>query len=326
MSEAPKKVVVMGGGTGIYPVVSALKELPVDITTIVAASDSGGSTGRIRDEFGFPPVGDLRQSLAALAQDRGQEWIRKILLYRFTKGKGLTGHNLGNLILTALQDMTGSTTQALTIAEQIFRLEGKVIPVTEENVQLKIQYEDGSAVTGEHSLDSDSIVNKKITGVSLIPKCHINPFAAEAIKNADLIIIGPGDYYASLMAVLVANGMEQAIRQSSARIMYVVNLMTRSTQTSNMTARDHVEGIEKVLGKNVSHIVINSTPIPEMVLHAYAAENEFPVLDDTHSDSRTIRVPLLEELLFQKSETDTAHRSLLRHNRDKLKTVLEQVL
>lgn len=326
MKSLQKKVVVMGGGTGIYPVVSALKELTVNIATIVAASDSGGSTGRIRDEFGFPPVGDLRQSLAALAQDEGQEWIRKILLYRFTKGEGLAGHNLGNLILTALQDMTGSTTEALQIAEKVFRLEGEVIPVTEENVQLKIMYEDGTEVIGEHSLDSNARINKKITAVSLVPDCQLNPIAADALKNADLIIIGPGDYYASLMAVLVADGVSAVVQQQSSKIMYIVNLMTRSTQTTNMTAKDHVQGIEQVLGKNVDHVIINSAPIPREILTAYAAENEYPVIDDLGDDSRVIRYELLEEQLFQKQAADTAHRSLLRHNQEKLKTVLESLL
>ena len=137
------KVVVIGGGTGIYPVTTALSRLDVSIATIIAVSDSGGSTGRIRDEFGFIPVGDLRQSLAAAAHGDGQEWIRKLLLYRFDKGEGLKGHNLGNLILTALQDMTGSTTEALAKAEDIFKLKAKVIPATENNVDLEIEYEDG---------------------------------------------------------------------------------------------------------------------------------------------------------------------------------------
>lgn len=316
----------MGGGTGIYPVVSALRELSVDIATIVAASDSGGSTGRIRDEFGFPPVGDLRQSLAALAQEEGEEWIRKILLYRFNKGEGLAGHNLGNLILTALQDMTGSTTQALQIAEKVFRIEGEVIPVTEENVHLKITYEDGTEIVGEANLDADTIINKRISQVQLIPNSPLNPAAREAITSADLIIIGPGDYFASIMAVLVADGMKQAIKNSHAKLVYVVNLMTRSTQTSNMTAQDHVTGIEAALGKAVDTIVINTDPVPDQVRKTYAAEHEYPVVDDMINDNRVIRAGLLEQELFKKTETDTAHRSLLRHNQDKLKSLLQQVL
>lgn len=326
MNSLVKKVVVMGGGTGIYPVVSALKELPTDISTVVTASDSGGSTGRIRDEFGFPPVGDLRQSLAALAQSEGEEWIRKILLYRFDKGAGLKGHNLGNLLLTALQDMTGSTTKALQIAEKIFRIEGEVIPVTEENVQLKISYEDGSHVMGEHTLDEDIESPKKIISVSLEPACKLNPSAAVAIKQADFIIIGPGDYYASLLAVLVADGVKEAMNLSSAKILYAVNLMTRLTQTSEMTASDHVKGIEEVIGKPIDYILLNSEEIPPAILEKYAAEKEYPVVDDCEMDKRAIRAPLLEDTVFQQLANDTAHRSVLRHNQSKLKQVLQKIL
>lgn len=316
----------MGGGTGIYPVVTALKELPVKISTIVAVSDSGGSTGRIRDEFGFPPVGDLRQSLAALAQDDGQAWIRKILLYRFEKGTSLQGHNLGNLILTALQDMTGSTTQALQIAEKIFRLEGDVIPVTEENVQLKINYSDGSSATGEHILDNNQAVGKKIKTVSLIPNGKVNPVATAAIQAAHLVIIGPGDFYASLMAVLVANGMKTVLTNCSAKVVYVLNLMTRSTQTSDMSAADHVKGIETVIGRNIDQVVINASTIPKPILKLYAAENEYPVKNDLTTNQRVIMAPLLEEELFIQSHNDTAHRSLLRHSQEKLKQVLVKLL
>jgi uncharacterized cofD-like protein len=321
-----KKVVVMGGGTGIYPVVSGLKVLPVDLSTIVSVSDSGGSTGRIRDEFGFPPVGDLRQSLAALAEEEGGDWIRKVLLYRFEKGVTFKGHNLGNLILTALQDMTGSTTKALEIAEKIFRLNGNVIPVTEKSVQLKITYQDGSQVVGEHILDSDAAANKKIKAVSLEPPAPLNPAGAAAIQKADVIIIGPGDYYASLMAVLVATGIPEAFAASKARILYVVNLMTRSTQTSGMSAADLVSGIEKTIGKPVDHILINADPIPQAVLDRYAAESEYPVTDDLQDDQRVLRRPLLDEVLYQQPSSDTAHRSLLRHSRQKLQQVLEHII
>lgn len=320
------KVVVMGGGTGIYPVVSALKELSTDIATIITASDSGGSTGRIRDEFGFPPVGDLRQSLAALAQSEGEEWIRKILLYRFDKGEGLKGHNLGNLILTALQDMTGSTTKALQIAEKVFRIEGQVIPVTEENVHLKITYQDGTEVIGEHTLDMESAHEGKIAKVSLEPSCQLNPAAAEVIANSDLIIIGPGDYYASLMAVLVADGLKEAVQQSSAKVVYAMNLMTRLTQTSDMTAVDHVKGIEEVIGKKIDFIIMNSEEIPPVILEKYAAENEHPVVDDLGNDPRVHRVPLLDDIPFQQQANDTAHRSVLRHNQAKLKQVLQSIV
>lgn len=319
-------VVVLGGGTGIYPVVSAFSKLHVSLATIVAVTDSGGSAGRIRDEFGFPPVGDLRQSLAAIADPISQAWISKILLYRFSKGTGLKGHNLGNLILTALQDMTGSTTEALDIARTIFHLKGRVIPVTENPVNLEITYADGSVAVGEHILDEDTPELRPIDHVRLIPDAPLNPLVERTLASADLIIIGPGDYFASLQAVLVAPGMKAAFKKVKAPIAYIVNLMTRHTQTHDMTAAQHAMGIEKSIGKKLTHILCNNELIPPEVSARYAAEHEFPVVDDLGTDSRVMRIPLISELIQEKDSTDTCHRSLLRHDEAKLLQVLQTLI
>ncbi|MFZ1721968.1 MAG: gluconeogenesis factor YvcK family protein [Microgenomates group bacterium] len=319
-------IVVMGGGTGTFCVITALKQLNVNITSIIAVSDSGGSTGRIRDEFGFQPVGDLRQSLAAMADPNGQEWIKKILLYRFSKGSGLKGHNLGNLILTALQDMTQDTTAALEIAEKVFNLKGTVIPVTTQTVDLKIVYADGSSVLGEHILDEVSAEYKKIDHVTLVPDCALNPRAAEAIGEADLVVIGPGDYYASLMATLVVNNLKGTFAKSSAKIVHIVNLMTRRTQTHGMSAKNHVDGIENAIGKPLDFTVVNSSEIPTETLRLYKKANEFPVVDDLGADESIHRADLLSEDLIQKPQNDSSYRSLLRHDPSKLKIVLEKIL
>ncbi len=330
MPNHKPKVVVMGGGTGIFPVISALKQLDVDICSVVAVSDSGGSTGRIRDEFGFQPVGDLRQSLAALAENEAGNWIQKILLYRFDKGTGLVGHNLGNLLLTALQDMTGDTTKALEIAEKVFRLDGSVVPVTRETVDLKVNFVDGSSEVGEHVLDLErSEMNedpKKIKNVELTPTAQLNPTAAEEIKMADLVIIGPGDYYASLMAVLAPEGVKQVLAEASGKVMYIVNLMTRLTQTPDMSAQDHVKGIEKAIGRQIDLVLMNSQAIPEELVAVYAQEHEFQVEDDLGDDGRVIREPIISDAVIVKSATDTAHRSFLRHDSQKLVRVIEKVL
>lgn len=326
MIHKKPRVVILGGGTGIFPVVSAFSQLPVSVNTIVTVADSGGSTGRIRDEFGFPPVGDLRQSLAAMADPVSQEWISKILLYRFSKGTGLKGHNLGNLILTALQDMTGSTNEALTIAKTIFHLKGKVIPVTDSPVNLEITYKDGSVAVGEHVLDDDTPLLRPIDHVRLVPDAPLNPLVPKTLAGADLVIIGPGDYFASLQAVLVAPGIKQAFSHVRAPIVYINNLMTRHTQTHDMTASQHAKGIEKCIGKKLTHIVLNSEPIPEDVKARYAKEHEFPVNDDFGTDARVLRVPLISPQIIEKDSTDTTHRSLLRHDQDKLLAVLQTLL
>lgn len=320
------KVVTMGGGTGTFPVVTALKLLDFEISAIVSVSDSGGSTGRIRDEFGFQPVGDLRQSLAALADMKSQKWIQKVLLYRFSKGTGLQGHNLGNLILTALQDMTGNTTESLEIAEHIFDLEGSVIPVTASNVSLQIHYEDGTVAVGEHILDNETEKPKKIKTISLIPECTTNPPAKQALLEADYIIIGPGDLYASLLSTLVVSDVKEIFSQVTGKIIIMSNLMTRLTQTHNMTAKDHVTVIEEALGRKVDYVIVNNQPIPSEVLQQYSESNEFSVVDDLGTTSHIVKADLLLDQMIFKEKNDTAHRSLLRHDAKKLKSVFEKIV
>lgn len=324
-NSSHKQVVIIGGGSGIFPVTSALRHLDVDISTIINVADSGGSTGRIRDEFGFQPVGDLRQSLAALAEEEGEEWIRKLLLYRFSKGKGLKGHNLGNLILTALQDLTGNTSEALYRAEQIFRLKGNVIPATEDVVDLKIEYQDGTTAVGEHILDDNENV-KPIKRVSLTPEAQINPYAVEVIEEADVIIIGPGDFYASLMATLSPKGTRDAFGKTNAKIVYIMNLMTRLTQTKDMTANDHVQAIEDQIGRKIDTIIFNSQEIPESILETYAQSGEYPVVNDLGDDPRVHKAKIISEQVFVKNYQDNTHRELLRHDSKKLLAVLSKII
>lgn len=319
-------VVVMGGGTGTFSVVAALKKLPVAITTVIAVSDSGGSTGRIRDEFGFQPVGDLRQSLAALAENSEENWIQKLLLYRFEKGDGLKGHNLGNLMLTALQDMTHNTAAALRIASSIFRLKGNVLPVTDANVDLKIHYTDGTTALGEHILDENPEHPKKIDHVTLRPSCSLSTDAKNAIKNADFIIIGPGDYYASIMATLVVDDIPATFAKTKATIIYITNLMTRKTQTHGMSVKDHVLGIEKVIKKKLNVILVNTSKISDEALALYALEEEYPVIFDMSDDPRIVTKKIANETIVQKSANDTAHRSLIRHDTKALQKALKEIL
>jgi uncharacterized cofD-like protein len=321
-----KKVAVMGGGTGTFPVISGLRHFNAEVYSIITVSDNGGSTGRIRDEFGFQPVGDLRQALAALAEDEGQEWIRKILLYRFDRGKGLEGHNLGNLILTALQDMTGDTTEALKIAAKIFRIQGKVIPVSREVVDLEIKYEDGQVVVGEDALNYNGENPKKIIQVKLIPFAKVNAEAAHAIQSAEVVVIGPGDYYASLMPTLIPEGIKEVFASSQAEIVYIVNLMTRHNQTHGMTAKDHLQGIETAIGRPVDTIIMNSMPIPKQILQVYAAEQEFPVVDDLEGDTRVVRAEVISQEMYQAQPQDALHRSVLRHDPDALGKILKKIL
>lgn len=320
-------IVLIGGGTGTSVVVNGLKEHPVNITSVVSVADSGGSTGRLRDEFGFQPVGDLRQSLASLARDDSQDWIRKLLLYRFENGNGLKGHNVGNLILIALQDMAGSTARALELAQKIFRIEGTIYPVTTTNVDLVIEYADGRVVVGEHLLDEYQTKNPQpIVKVGLSPRAHIYNKARKALKEADLIVIGPGDYYASLMAALSVIGMSNAIKNSKGKVVYISNLMTRITQTHGMTAQDHVKGIAEIIGKELDYTILNSDQIDKKILRAYAADQEYPVIDDLPRNKQVIRRKIAQNVPYEQNKNDKVKRSLLRHDSQKLAKVLIDLL
>jgi len=321
-----KNIVTIGGGTGTSVVLSALKKIPhLDLNAIISVSDSGGSTGRLRDEFGFLPVGDLRQALAAMASNGHNDWIRQLLLYRFEKCEGLKGHNLGNLILTALQDMSGSTVNALEIASKIFRLRGAVIPVTTQDIQLVTKYENGDVKIGEKALDEEN-GGIKIVKMTTKPMAKIYKKAAEVIKDASYIVIGPGDLYASIMANLVISGVPEAVKKSKAKVIFIVNLMTKYTQTHRMSAKDHLSLIENSIGKKVDLILMNNAKIPKDIENVYLADNEYLVVDDLSDDKRVIRANLVKPVKIEKSRCDTVHRSYLRHDSKNLEMVFRKII
>jgi uncharacterized cofD-like protein len=307
-------VVVIGGGTGTFVVLSGLKHYPLNLTAVVSVADSGGSTGRLRDEFGFQPVGDLRQALAALAQNQPNTWIQDLLLYRFRQGSALAGHNLGNLILTALQDLSGSTAQAVEIAHNIFRLHGHIYPSTIQKVDLVVEYSDGSFVIGEHHLNSHEPGGKKIRKVRLSPSASLYPAVKTSLDQADLVVLGPGDIYASIMPNLVVKGMKPSLQKTPAKILYIVNLMTSFTQTHNLTAKDHVSVIESAVGRSLDYIIVNRTPISASLLKAYQKQHEFPVIDNLGNDPRVIRSSLITAAKVKPLAGDQIIRSYLRHD------------
>ncbi|EKE00155.1 MAG: hypothetical protein ACD_22C00083G0009 [uncultured bacterium] len=326
--RAKKKIVVIGGGTGTSVVLSGLKKVYVDLTAIISMADSGGSTGRLRDQFGFLPVGDLRQSLAALARENDQSWIRDLLLYRFQQGEGLKGHNLGNLILTALQDLSGSTPKALDIAGKVFRLEGNILPVTTDKVDLVIEYTDGSFVIGENNLNPCEEGGKAIKRVRLSPQAKLNPQAEKALCEADMIVAGPGDLYASILPNFVVKGMKKAMQETKAKIVYIENLMTRHTQTHGYTAKKHVDVVRKYMGRYPHVVIVNSEMIPDEVLKAYEEEKGYPVINDLKSqkDYKIIDGKFYSIALTKANGADSIKRSLLVHDKVKLTECLLELL
>lgn len=327
-----KKIVVIGGGTGTAVVLNALKDLPeFSITAIVVVSDNGGSTGRLRDEFGFLPVGDLRQCIAALASGENEEMIRKLLLYRFDEHSSLNGHNLGNLILTALEDLSTSPGKAIETAAKIFRTSGTVLPISEDNVDLAIEYEDGQIRIGEKNLDDPQFGGKKIKQIRYTQPATIYSKAKTAIVTADIILLGPGDLYGSLLANTLVTGFAEALQQNQQRggkFCYISNLMTHFSQTNQMTLQDHVREIERYCQRAVDLVLVNTQPIKQDILERYRKMNEFPVIDDLAPQSLhplVWRGDLITSHLIQAEKNDPTLRSLLRHDKKKMQKVLSNL-
>ncbi|MEA2056433.1 MAG: gluconeogenesis factor YvcK family protein [Patescibacteria group bacterium] len=324
-----KQIVVIGGGTGTSTVLSGLKKYnDLDLTAVFVVSDSGGSTGRLRDEFGFLPVGDARQCIAALADGEYQEDVKKVLLYRFGKGEGLKGHNLGNLILTALEDIEESGGKAIETAANIFNTKGKVFPITEANIDLVITYADGTVKIGEHNLDDESFGGRKIINIKVSSHAEIYDKAKQAIMNADLVVLGPGDLYGSLLPNTLIKGFKEAISQRKGKFVYIVNLMTHFSQTHEMTAQDHLDEVIDYSGVTPDAVVVNEGKINDKVKKLYADKKDYPVVNDLKKESKfkIVNQNLVEEKFFKQNPNDKLRRSLLRHDRDKLAKLLYQLV
>lgn len=327
-----KSVVVIGGGTGIYPVLRGLKKYrDIDITAIITMADSGGSTGRLRDDFGQMPVGDVRMALAALSADidNHDELLRELFLYRFNKGEGLDGHNLGNLLLVALTDMLGSELEAVKVASRILRIRGKVLPVTEQRINIVAEYDDGVVIEGEHQIDEPSKdrFEHHIAKLSSKPEAKITREAQKAIEGADLVLLGPGDLYSSLLANCVIEGVPNAITQSKGTFAFISNLMTSQGQTHGMTVSDHVSEVMKYTGRTPDTVIVNTGEVPEHLLIKYAESFQFPVVDDSEKlECAVIKENLLDTQEVVKKAGDVLQRSLVRGDADKMAATVHSLL
>ncbi|USN91817.1 MAG: YvcK family protein [Candidatus Nomurabacteria bacterium] len=330
-----KNVVVIGGGTGTHTVLQGLKQHHdrINISAVVTMADSGGSTGRLRDEFGYLPVGDVRMALVALASevDEHEELLRKLFMHRFERGGDLSGHNFGNLFLVALTDILGSEEEAIKVAGKLLRVMGTVVPVTTEKINLVATYDDGVVVVGEHDIDEPvkNRVNNSIVNISVTPRATISDSAKKVITEADLLVLGPGDLYTSVLANCVVAGVREAIGKSSAKVVYVSNLMTKNGQTSGMGVKEHVSEIVKYTSREIDYLVVNNTFLPENLLKNYARSQEFPVLmnvDPQRVSFKVIATDLLSSAKVEKVNGDVLRRSLIRHDPKKLASVLLDIV
>lgn len=254
--EVPR-IVVIGGGTGVFTVLSGLKKYPVRLSAVVTMADDGGSSGVLREEFGILPPGDVRRALVAMAP-ADNKLLSNLFNYRFQEG-GLTGHSFGNIMLTALERLTGSFEQAIKESAYLLGARGEVFPVTLDTVRLCAELEDGTLVKGETNIDIPKYDSRlKITRVFFDTPARINPRARAAILAANLIVIGPGDLYTSILPNLLVNGVSEALRRARAKKVYVVNIMTKQGETSGFTAADFIAVIEEHCGHHtLDHVLIN---------------------------------------------------------------------
>ncbi|HSX39349.1 MAG TPA: gluconeogenesis factor YvcK family protein [Candidatus Saccharimonadales bacterium] len=319
------KVVVIGGGTGTFVVLSGLKNYPVDLTAIVTMMDSGGSTGRLRDQLGVLPPGDLRQALVALSSS-DKIW-RDLFAYRFDAGD-LNGHNFGNIFLSALEKITGSINTGLNLAEQILDTRGSVIPVTLDKSHLCVRLKNGNIIEGETFIDEVHVKRVPIENCFLKPQALPNPTALKAIEQADFIIFGPGDLYTSIIPNFLVTGIAATIKLSKAKKIFVSNLMTKFGQTDHYKISTHLAEIHKYLGANVVDLVmVNSAKPNKQLVDWYKKSGDVSmVTDDLPKNSKkVIRGDFLSETKYEQSLADRLKRSLIRHDSEKLAKALVDI-
>lgn len=275
-----KKVVVLGGGTGMSILLRGLKQYPIDITAIVSVCDDGSSTGILREEFNIPAVGDIRRVLVALSET--EPLVMELFNYRFHTTSDLDGHTVGNLLLTAMTEITGNLSDGIESLSKVMNLKGKVVPLTEDNITLMAEMEDGNIVEGEHNI---TVAKNQIKRVYYKEDPSPTSDAIKAIEEADLIILSMGSLFTSVIPNLICDKVVNAIENSSAKIMYICNMFTQPGETDDFTVTDHVKMLNKYLGKRKVNVVIaNNGEINKLLAEKYeTTEQKDAVRYDTEN-------------------------------------------
>lgn len=287
-------IVVIGGGTGSYTVLRGLKRHTSEITAVVSMFDSGGSTGVLRDEFGILPPGDVRRCLLALSPEEAQtKVLRELFNMRFESQGSLGGHSFGNLLLTALTKISKDEAEAIQKAAQLLQIRGQVLPVTLDNRTLCAELPDGSVVKGETNIDIPKHDHSlRINRIFLDKPAVAYPAVLNAIREADLIVLGPGDLYTSVLPNLLVDGVSKAVAESDAVKVYVCNLMTKPGETTGFAASDFLSEVTRYLGgRPVDFIVCNDKLGSHDLLARYARQLAFPVaIDKDAIDAMGVRL------------------------------------
>lgn len=323
MNTKKTKIVTIGGGSGQFTLLSGLREIDgIDITAVVSMVDSGGSTGRLRDELGILPPGDILKCILALSPY--QNACRSILLKRFKKDRRLAGHSAGNMLLTMLSRYTGNFPAGVTALAEILEVDGHILPVTLDRATLVAELTNGQRIYGEEAIDLPrGTQREQIKNVFLVPHHHsdisVYPPVLNAIEKADYIFLGPGDLFTSIIPNLIVPGVKQALAETRAKIFFIINIMTKFGETHNFMGRDFVIKLEECIDRRLDGIIGNNQEPSGQILTKYLEQKSSFVKIYTDHDFWKERTIFLENLIDE-------HASIVRHNPLKLAKVIEQII
>ena len=311
------KIVALGGGTGLSSLLRGLKHHSSNLTAVVTVADDGGSSGRLREELGVLPPGDIRNCITALAKE--ENLVTQLFQYRFAAGGGLEGHSFGNLFLTAMSEVTGNFETALAASSKILAVQGQVLPATLSNVSLWAELDQGQIVRGESKI---AATEGKINQIGCFPaNPKALPAALKAIKSADCIVLGPGSLYTSIIPNLLVPEIREAIAKAKVPCIYVCNIMTQSGETDGYTVADHIKAIDRVCGQKLfDAVLVNQTAPSGAAISQYAEENSQPVVLDIEEVKATGRQIILADIL-----DEDPHTHHIRHHSPKLAKALNNL-
>lgn len=331
MSAPKKRIVTVGGGTGSFVLLSGLKEYDnADICAIVSMADDGGSTGVLRDEMGVLPPGDVRQCLAALSW--ATPTLRSLFSYRFLNG-GMEGHNFGNLLISSLEKITGSFSEAVHEAGKIFHIQGEVLPVTEDDMRLRVKLKNGHILKGEHALDDNPDVwEHGVDSIALATPVTAYPRTLVAIEQADVIVVGPGDLYGSVAPNLLVGGIVDALKNTKAKVVYIANLTNKRGQTTGYSAHDYAQAANEYIGSDRIDILVCNDGDPSGVLRERYKDQEGEGMfvqcgECEDCKYEVVHADLLSDIAHEEQNGDAlaSTRSFIRHDSHKLAEVIMKI-
>ncbi len=325
-------VVILGGGTGTFVVASALKKLPVHVTAVLTMVDDGGSNKMLRDEFGLLPTSGIRQCIVALSESPAI-W-RELFTYRFHQGNGINGMTFGNLFMAAMADIKGDQKKGIEETCKLLKVKGTILPISYDDSRLVAQYQDGTILKGEHEIDEprhDGTL--RITKVWTEPESTISPEAKKAIEQADLIILGPGDFFTNTAANLIIKGVPEAIANSKGKVCFITNLMAKYGETFGYTLKDFMNDLSEYLPlSEIDYVLINNNQnYPVDILKLYEQAHDMPVSDniteaDVQPNVQLVRTNLLSEEVPKEQKGDVLKRSVARHSTRKIAENIAKIL